>query len=126
MNEPAEKTKQNGFGLSIKNDAKGMEMIINTNPAANSNAKTPQFLFDSFYLYYIVLLYFLNPETKAPKSYSSSPKNYINNYPNLIKNFEKLWSWASNNTFKTKWTYSNIWLLKNKQMWKDKKHKETN
>lgn len=55
MNEPAEKTKQNGFGLSIKNDAKGMDMIININPAANSNAKTPQFLFDSFYLYYMVL-----------------------------------------------------------------------
>lgn len=65
MNEPAENTKQNGFGLSIKNDAKGMDMIININPAANSNAKTPQFLFDSFYLYYMVFLILSKSRNKS-------------------------------------------------------------
>lgn len=89
-NEPAEKSKQNGLGLSIRNDAKGIDMMIKTNPAAKSKANTPQFLLDSFYLNLIYAYLPLNPETKAPKSYSSSPKNYINNYPNLIKKFENL------------------------------------
>ena len=66
--EPAEKSKQNGFGFKIKKDANGIEIIIKTSPHKNRIIKTPQFLFDSSRNFYLVIV---------PNNVSASPKNCI-------------------------------------------------
>jgi len=82
--DPAEKSKQNGFGFKIKKEANGMEIIIKMSPEMNSIIKTPQFLFDSSLNHTIAYLN-LEPATIEPSKVSASPKNCIIDNPNLIK-----------------------------------------
>ena len=54
--DPAEKSKQNGLGLSMRKEANGIDIMMRISPAINKIANTPQFFYLSVFLEIIVII----------------------------------------------------------------------